>query len=72
MTDPDDDFADDFVGKITLVMKAKAKLIKLRKTSGVARCSCSPKGTHTLRVVIVPGNNHARAFCSACKFSMME
>lgn len=72
MTDPDADFADAYMNKIPLVAKAKAKLKSMNKTRGRARCSCSPPGTRTLRVRIAPGNSHARAYCEACGFQMME
>ena len=72
MTDTDADLANDYMSKLPLVMKAKAKLIALGQTQGRARCSCSPKGTRTLRVRIAGRKNHARATCEACNFWMME
>ncbi|KRS15635.1 hypothetical protein [Roseovarius indicus] len=72
MTDTDATLADDYMTKLPLVMKAKAKLIARGLTRGRARCSCSPKGTRTLRVRIAGRKNHARAACEACGFWLVE
>ena len=66
------DWMDAQFVKITLVMKAKSKLIDADLLSGSARCQCQPKGTRTLKVRLAPSNKHARAFCRECNFSMME
>lgn len=65
------DWMDAHIEKMNAVGRGKAKLIRIGKRSGVMSCPCGAEG-RTLRVALAGRNNHLRAQCSACGFSVME
>ncbi len=59
--------------KAEIVARAKAKLTKLGKKRGRARCFCGPKESRTMLVVLSETKHQsARAWCSECGFKLVE